>query len=292
MINTKLNFNYQPKLKTQTTSPTSTEDHVLQIVTSLDNLNGQLLTKDNLTNSNSNLTKNIVYISVNDLDSTTSSNDNQIILCMLQGKNLTNCSPAIYGLFGPENLLVLGNKLYIVTYNNSSIVVCNLNQLGGIINCSNTTLPITEPVNIVYLGQQLYISNFNATKIAACDLDSNGNIIYCDVTQGIAKIYLQSRSANGYFYTPSFYSNSITKCSVSSNNQACSSISSQSISEPLTVEVFNTSAYIINASSSIINCNILTDGDFADCMVVESGMNEQPIGIAMYIPANESANNL
>lgn len=219
----------------------------------------------------------IIYISDNDA--------NQIFSCTnnTQGNTL-KCHIAINNLFGPQNILVIEQKLYILNIKNSNITVCNINSVGTLVNCSNTLLPISNPVHFYYDQQQLYISDFGVKQVIRCDLDNNGDLSSCDRASNIYPALFSTVNLNGYNYSTNYFKNAINKC-INMYSDACTLIKDPTIKGPLTFAVYNNQAYIVNAINSsaynISACNIQSNGDLSDCHIVVNNL-PMPIGIAGY----------
>jgi hypothetical protein len=233
--------------------------------------------------SNENI--NVIYISEYDT--------NKIISCDITAHKLVNCSTALTGLAGPQNIIIINKKIYIVNRITATITACDLLHNGKISSCNNTPLPIKDPIHIIYdSGGVFYISNFNAKLISSCELDNNGNITMCVKTVGIHPNLFKYTTLSGYGYSPGFLVNAINKCSNIYNEPSCIQIKDPTIKGPLTIKILNNYAYIISMTNSdtqvtdITSCEILPNGDFTGCIKIANNL-KLAIGLAVYIRSND-----
>ena len=216
----------------------------------------------------------VIYIS--DYD------NSEITACRKRIDGTFNCQVALSGLFGPENITVIQNKLYITNLNNSSLTVCNIDTRANINRCDNVPIATRSPAYLFYSEQQLFISDFGQKNIEACQIDANGNIISCNSTSGIFPGLFKTVNYNGYNYSTDCMNNKIDKC-INMYSTACTSIRDTTFSCPLTIAAFNGFAYIANNTvPNVIQCKIEPSGDFSACMVIDSNL-KMPIGIAEFV---------
>lgn len=221
--------------------------------------------------------KSIIFISEN--------TGNQISSCTQRIDTTFNCHVSIGGLFGPEMLLAIQNKLYITNMNNNSLTVCNITPQGSIVQCNNIAVPLNAPVWLLYSNQQLYIADFGVKNTILCQIDSNGDLISCSPTTGLTPANFKTITYKGYNYSTDWMNNAINKC-INMYSTACTKIKDPTINGPLTIFIYSNYAYITNNSAdmktqNVIRCLVDPNGEFSACTPI-SGNMKSPIGVAEF----------
>ena len=246
---------------------------------------GGIATSSEYVYQNNNENVDVLYISEYDT--------NRIISCDITALKLVNCSTALTGLAGPQNIIIINKKIYIINRLIATITACDLQHNGKIISCKNTSLPIKDPVRIIYdSGGVFYISDFGVKSIISCELNNNGSITRCAKAVGIHPNLLEYTTFGGYGYSNGYSANAINKCSMNYNESlSCSQIKDPAIKNPLTIRILNNHAYIINMTESktqathITSCAILPNGDFTGCMNIANNF-KLALGLAIYTRSN------
>ena len=228
----------------------------------------------NIANESGNQT--YIYISEN--------GSNDVIRCKLGLNNVSDCMVVLGGLSGPQNMVILKDKFYLLNYNQPSIYSCGLSGNGAIESCSQMTIPISEPGYMAYNNYKIFISNLMFSKMAVCSLDYDFSVLNC--TAILPKVPQNSfaiSEANGYQYTIKYdphanYMGAVNKCVESS----CSIMYDVNLSNVTTVKILNNTAYILDYNTdSLVGCKLQTNGDFQPCTVLKSGLRTA-IGLAFY----------
>lgn len=207
---------------------------------------------------------------------------NQVSKCKISGQlALSNCEVVLNNLLGPENIVIVGDILYVVNINQPVLQMCKLDVSGDVTSCNKIELPLPYPLYLAYYNHQLFISDGAVKNAVTCNLDNRGIVLNCNkVNSAVVRGVVNIAYWGNYSYSvgTTHMVSQILKCS----NTICSNIIDSSISGPTSIQVQNNSAYITNYNTNtLVSCGIKNNGDFTNCKILKSGF-ASPVDVAFY----------
>lgn len=215
---------------------------------------------------------------------------NDVVRCRLEQGNVSNCKVALSNITGPQDMVIVGNKFYLVTYNPQSVISCDLVLGGDIESCTQTALPSKSLAYIMYTNNRLNITSMDLKNAVQCNLDYNFLVQNCFLIPPIISPDLAD-SPNRLFNTAGYLGYTyftlynlkqgtlvVSKCT----GNVCSILHDPHLSGPNSIKILNNMAYLTDGDTdSLVFCMIEPSGDFAPCKVLRSGL-KIPVAIAFY----------
>jgi DNA-binding beta-propeller fold protein YncE len=161
------------------------------------------------------------------------SSTNKITYCPItSGGNIGTCQtsvPAINSLLNkPYDMAInaAGTFAYIANYGNSKVIYCQINPAtGALASCSSTGSSFSGPSGVAFnpSNTYLYVSNYSNNNVTYCAMNSTTGVLSsCSTTGGLTNppgitinnsdTYAYLPDPNGYMYTCSISSNTLTNC--------------------------------------------------------------------------------
>ena len=198
--------------------------------------------------------------------------------------------------------------LYVTNFASNSVSQCLVNLETGVISqCLVFSDPtIYEPISIIVnpSGTQVYVTNDNGT-VSQCPVQANGGLGPCTASNALFDSPAGALNPAGtLLYIANFDGNTISVCSVNSNNPGGIGNCTSSVPGPLNgpddivIDPQNQFAYITNTNANtILRCPIEANGNLGTCtqsnptFAGPTGITINSAGTTLYIN-NDGANTV
>jgi hypothetical protein len=217
---------------------------------------------------------------------------NDILRCTLHSNGVSDCKVVLSNIMGPQDMVVLNDNFYLISYYQATLFSCGLLSNGDIESCSQIVLPSNKNTYMSYNKYSLYITDLFLNKTIQCNLNYDLLIQNCLLVPplispnlvGTPSQVFNVANYSGYTYY-TVYNSQISQLQVKRCvESACSVVHDPNLSGPNTIKILNNTAYLTDGNTNnLISCVIETNGNLALCRVLKSGL-QVPVAIAFYSP--------
>jgi 6-phosphogluconolactonase (cycloisomerase 2 family) len=197
---------------------------------------------------------------------------------------LSSCTNTLIANIASGGLVILGNFLYVSSYDISAITKCPINLDGSLGTCATTGSNFDHPngrIGFNPAGTKAYIANYNSNDITICNVNTTtGDFSGCTAGNGTFSnpLSVTVNAAGTYLYVPNdrFGSspNTISVCPILATGLlgTCTLINGNAtfaLEDVVNVLISKTQvAYVPNPTNNTVsNCPVLTSGLFGTCTV-------------------------
>lgn len=216
----------------------------------------------------------------------------QLVSCK-ESKGIYTCHGAVSNLNNPQDVLVIGNYIYIINSHkqgeSGDITRCSINSVGYISSCGQQQINMINPVFFYYNSPYIYISDFvylgggiKPKHAIQCMIDNNGSFINCNEDHDITSMEFLSKYYNNSYYRPHSYQGVYIEKCTTADALYCDQMTNKMLISPLSLSINHDRIFISNTNPSLINAEILKCSmDMESCSVVTRDI-KSPMCIAIY----------